>query len=489
MENYNVYEDMANRTNGDVYIGVVGPVRTGKSTFIKRFMETLVIPYASTSEKERMKDSLPQSAEGKTVMTTEPKFVPSEAAKIKLREGTEANVRLVDCVGFAVDGANGFEEDGKPRLVHTPWHKEAVDFETAASIGTEKVISEHSTIALLVTTDGSITGIPREAYVPAEERAVKKLTEAKKPFVILLNAVDPDSCGALKEEIERKYGTPVLCVNAETIQADDILLVLEKVLFEFPLTELNVRLPEWVRALPEENEIVSFAIEKLRAVSSSLSKMRDCLSLETLFSSGDEFKNPESVSMDLGKGKAEVSFQAREGLFYEVLGKECGTKLSGEAELLRYVKELSETRRKYERIGKAFDAAEEYGYGTVYPSAEEMTLEEPRLVKKGAGYGVHFKASAPSYHLIRVDVSGEVSPVVGTQKQGEAFARETEEAYRGAPEKLWETNIFGKSLKELLSDGLNRKIDAMPAETKKKMRRTVGRIVNEGKGGVICILF
>ena len=488
MDNYNVYEDMANRTNGDIYVGVVGPVRTGKSTFIKRFMETLVIPYAPDEQRARMRDSLPQPAEGKTVMTTEPKFVPESATKIQIRGGAEASVRLVDCVGFPVAGANGFEEDGKPRLIKTPWSEEPVEFERAASIGTEKVISEHSTIAILVTTDGSVCNLPRSSYEPAEAIAVKKLKEAGKPFVVLLNAVNPEACFPLKEELEMKYGVPVLPVNVEKMTDAEILSVLQKVLFEFPLLELNISLPEWIRALPETSGIVSFAIGKIKEASSSLTKMRDALVLESLFSEGDAFKNPNEVSMDLGKGKAEVFLEAREGLFYEVVSKECGVEIRDNLDLIRFVKELSDSRQKYERIGKAFDSAKEYGYATVSPDEKEMVLEEPKLVKKGSGYGVHFKASAPSYHLIRVDVSGSVTPVVGSQKQGEDFLHETLEDFGDGTGKIWETNIFGKSLKEILSNGLERKTDGMPVEVKKKMRRTIGRIVNEGKGGVICIL-
>lgn len=488
MENYSVYEDIASRTNGDIYIGVVGPVRTGKSTFIKRFMEKLVIPSADDSARAVMTDELPQSAAGRTVMTTEPKFVPAQAAKISIREGAEASVRLVDCVGFAVEGAGGFEEDGSPRLIKTPWSDQAMPFEKAAKLGTEKVIREHSTIGILMTTDGSITDIPRSSYVAAEEHAIAELKEIGKPFVILLNCRQPETQESLRASLEEKYEVPVLAVNAESLTEEEILEIMQKVLFEFPVTGIDVRLPKWIQSLPESSKTVSAVMSKLKKAAPAIVKMKDCLSLESLFDEEDKFINPDNIVMELGKGRAEVRIDAKEGLFYEVLSEECGENISDDFCLMRYVKSLAEAKRNYDKIKEAFAEAEENGYGMVAPSPEDMTLDQPRLIKKGSGYGVNFKATAPSYHIVKVEVTGEVNPIIGTQQQGEDFVKELSEDYESHTDKVWDTNIFGKTLKELVSEGLSGKLEAMPPEIRKKMRRTITRIVNEGRGGVICIL-
>lgn len=488
MENYSVYEDIASRTNGDIYIGVVGPVRTGKSTFIKRFMEELVIPSADPSGRAVMTDELPQSAAGRTVMTTEPKFVPAQAAKIAIREGAEASVRLVDCVGFAVEGAGGFEEDGSPRLIKTPWSEQAMPFEKAAKLGTEKVIREHSTIGILMTTDGSITDIPRSSYVAAEEHATAELKELGKPFVILLNCRQPETQESLRASLEDKYGVPVLAVNAEKLTEGEILEIMQKVLFEFPVTGIDVRLPKWIQSLPESSKTVSAILSKLKKAAPSLVKMKDCLALESLFGEEDKFVNPDNIVMELGKGRAEIRIDAKEGLFYEVLSEECGENISDDFCLMNYVKSLAEAKRNYDKIKEAFAEAEENGYGMVAPGAEDMKLDQPKLIKKGSGYGVNFKATAPSYHIVKVEVTGEVNPIIGTQQQGEDFVKEILEDYESRTDKVWETNIFGKTLKELVSEGLAGKLEAMPADIRKKMRRTITRIVNEGRGGVICIL-
>lgn len=489
MENYSVYEDIANRTGGDIYIGVVGPVRTGKSTFIKRFMETLVLPSVSGDALKEMTDELPQSAAGKTVMTTEPKFVPAKAAKIEIAKGAEASVRLVDCVGFAVEGASGFEEDGTPRLVKTPWQESPMPFEQAAALGTEKVIREHSTIGVLVTTDGSITDIPRGAYVAAEERAVAELKTLEKPFVIVLNCKKPASQSALKKSLEEKYGAPVLAVNAETMGEAEICEVLQKALLEFPLARIDLSIPKWLQSLGEDSRAVSVLMEKLKRVAPTLKKMRDCFALETLFEETDDFYNPDEIKMDLGSGRAEVVLTAHEDLFYRVLSEECGETIGGEMELMRYVCALAGTKREYDKIKDAFKDAEEYGYGIVYPTESDYELEKPQLSKKSAGYGVRFKANATSYHIVKVDVTGTVNPIIGTKQQGDAFLDETLRVYDEGGGELWETNIFGKSLRALVGDELSSKSDAMPTELKRKMRRTMTRIVNDGKNNCICLLF
>lgn len=489
MENYSVYEDIANRTGGDIYIGVVGPVRTGKSTFIKRFMETLVIPAAAESDRAVMTDELPQAAAGKTVMTTEPKFVPAKAARIAVSKGADAAVRLVDCVGFAVEGANGFEEDGAPRLVKTPWQEQPMPFEQAAALGTEKVIKEHSTIGVLVTTDGSVTDIPRNNYIAAEERAVAELKALDKPFVILLNCKDPSAALALKQELEQKYSASVIAVNVERMGEEEILEILQKALFEFPVTGVDVKIPKWLQSFPETDRAVSSLLSAVKKVAPSIVRMRDCFTLETLFDEESDFLNPDEIRMDLGKGKAEITVGVKEGLFYRVLSEECGEEIADDLALMQYARSLSGVKKNYDKVKDAFAEAEKNGYGIVYPTEEDYTLEKPQLVKKSAGYGVRFKANAASYHIVKVDVSGDVSPIIGTKQQGEEFVADTLRTYDEGLDKVWETNIFGKSLRSLVGDELAGKNNAMPVELRRKMRRAMMRIVNEGKGNVICILF
>lgn len=490
MREYNVYEDIASRSGGGVYVGVVGPVRTGKSTFIKRFMEKLVIPNAAEGSRRVMTDELPQPAAGKTVMTTEPKFVPDEAAEIVLKEGVTAKVRLVDCVGFAVEGANGFEEDGKPRLVKTPWSKEAVPFEKAAEIGTEKVIKDHSCLAVLVTTDGSVTDLPRVAYEKAEERTVKEIKRNKKPFVIVLNCKDPLGEEAQKtaKAAEKKYGAPVFALNAETMTEEDILGVFRRALLEFPVTRIDVALPDWVCTLPEEEDVIADLEARLKKAAAKANKMQDCFAFENLFSKDDDFYNPDGVSMDLGKGVATISLKAKESLYFRVLSRSCGAEITDDCALLSYVKDLAGAKKNYDRIKSALEEADECGYGAVPPLKDEMRLSEPKLVKRGAGYGASFHAVAPSYHVLKVEVTGEASPIVGDKKQGEDFVKDRIAEYEESEDKVWETNIFGRTLKDVVAEDMARKPYAMPAEVRKKMRRAVGKIVNEGRGGVICIL-
>lgn len=489
MENYSVYEDIANRTGGDIYIGVVGPVRTGKSTFIKRFMETLVIPNADAEQRAVMIDELPQAAAGKTVMTTEPKFVPAKAAKITIAKGTDAHVRLVDCVGFSVVGASGFEEDGAPRLVKTPWQDTPMPFEQAAEIGTEKVIREHSTIGILVTTDGSVTDIPRENYTAAEERAVAELKRMEKPFVILLNCQDPSSQIPLQKSLEEKYGVPVYALNAEIMSETEIVELLKKALFEFPVTRIDVQIPTWLRSFEEDNAMVAELMTAIAAKTDSIEKMRDCFDLEDLFLNSEHFINPDEIRMDLGTGRVEISVSASEGLFYRMLSETSGEPIENDLSLMQYVRYVSGIKSRFEKVQTALDEAEKDGYGIVYPTDNDYRLEKPQLIKKGGDYGVQFKAGAASYHIVKVDITGEVDPVIGTKQQSEEFVAETTKHYDDGMENVWETNIFGKTLRTLVGEELSGKNAAMPAELRKKMRRAVTRIVNEGKGNVICILF
>ena len=489
MENYSVYEDIANRTGGDIYIGVVGPVRTGKSTFIKRFMETLVLPQANEDVRAEMTDELPQAAAGKTVMTTEPKFVPAKAAKISISKGAEAHVRLVDCVGFAVDGANGFEEDGAPRLVKTPWQDAPMPFEQAAEIGTEKVIKEHSTIGVLVTTDGSVTDIPRSHYIEAEERAVAELKAIEKPFVILLNCKDPASQIGLQKSLEDKYEAPVYALNAEKMGETEILELLKKALFEFPVTRIDVEIPTWVQSFNEEHKMVQTVMSAVKNVAKNIEKMRDCFALETLFEEDGDFRNPDGIKMDLGTGRVQVRICASDGLFYRMLSETSGENIENDLKLMQYVQSVSGVKERFEKVAAALEEAEQNGYGIVYPTEADYALEKPQLIKKGGDYGVQFKAGAASYHIVKVDITGEVNPVIGTKEQSEEFVGETTRTYEEGMDGVWETNIFGKTLRTLVHDELSGKNNAMPPELRRKMRRAVTRIVNEGKGNVICILF
>jgi stage IV sporulation protein A len=487
MEKFSVYEDIASRTGGEIFVGVVGPVRTGKSTFIKRFMQELILPDVAEAKKQRYQDELPQSAAGKTVMTTEPKFVPEEAAEIRVKDAL-ARVRLIDCVGFPVAGATGFEEDGAPRLVKTPWNDAPVPFETAASEGTERVIRDHSTIGILMTTDGSVTGLSREAYEKAEERAYKELKAIGKPFVILLNCAQPSGAESLRAELEEKYCVPVIAVNAETITAEGINAVLERILYEFPVVSIDVDLPDWMRVLEPDSPIICEVLGGIRALAPKICKMSDCAALDTLFAESSRLLPPVSMTLDAATGRAHCRIAAQEGAFYEVLGQQCGEEIKDDFALMSYVAQLSQAKKVYERVGQAFSDAQEYGYGIVPPEEGEMNLSEPKVVKRSGRVGVNLHADAPSYHIIRVDVSGEVRPALGNEEQSEQFVKQIADNMESEPERAWNTNMFGRTLKEMLGEELYVKNRSMRETVRKKMRRTVTRIVNEGKGGVICIL-
>ncbi len=487
MKTFEVYEDVAKRTGGDIFIGVVGPVRTGKSTFIKRFMEELVLPGLDGAKGQRARDELPQSAAGRTVMTTEPKFVPEDAAEIRVKDAV-ARVRLIDCVGFPVEGASGFEEEGSPRLVRTPWDDAPVPFQTAAEEGTRRVCRDHATICVLVTTDGSITGLPREAYEKAEEKAFAELSESGKPFVILMNCKAPMSAGALCETLQEKYKAPVIAANAEEMDQEAISSLLERVLYEFPVVSIDVDIPDWMRCLDADTPMISELLEGVRAVAPKIAKMSDCALLDTMFSESSRLKPPVSLRLDAATGTASCRVEPQEGAFLKVLGEQCGEEIADEFALMSYVVGLTEAKKVYERVGKAFADAQEYGYGIVPPELPEMSLSEPKLVKKSGRVGVNLHAAAPSYHIIRVDVSGEVRPALGSAEQSEAFLQRINEDMASEPDRVWNTNMFGRTLKEMLGEELSSKNRSMGETVQRKMRKTVTRIVNEGKGGVICIL-
>ncbi len=487
METFSVYEDIAARTNGEIFVGVVGPVRTGKSTFIKRFMKELVLPNVEGEKSKRYTDELPQSAAGKTIMTTEPKFVPEEGAQI-IAGTASAKVRLIDCVGFPVEGSTGFEEDGGPRLVKTPWNENPVPFQQAAEEGTLRVIRDHSTIGILMTTDGSVTGIPREAYLDGEKQALEELKNSRKPFVIVLNSANPEEAEDLRAEMEKDYCAPVVCLNAEKAGKKQLAGVLEKVLYEFPVLSIDIDLPDWMRVLDATSPLISEVLSGIREVAPRINKMKDCELLSGMYTESERLNPPASVKVEAATGRAYVKVDAKEGTFYKVLGEQCGVDIKDDFALMNYMYGLKDAKKLYERVGQAFSDAKEFGYGIVPPESDEMCLSEPKVVKKSRRVGVNLHADAPSYHIIRVDVSGEVSPALGGEEQSAAFAKQISENMQSEPESAWNTNMFGRTLKDMLGEELYIKNRSMGDNVRKKMRKTVTRIVNEGKGGVICIL-
>ena len=491
MQKYDIYKDISDRTGGDIYLGVVGPVRTGKSTFITKFVEKLVIPNISGKlQKQIAVDELPQSADGKMIMTTQPKFVPANAVKVQFKNKASAKIRLVDCVGYFVEGAFGHLEEDKPRLVKTPWHEEEIPFEKAAEIGTKKVIEEYSTIGILVTTDASFSEISRENYAVTEEKVVKELKKQNKPFVIVLNSSNPTSkeCLDLANQLENKYGVPVLPISVINLTEEDVSHIMEKILLEFPMQSFSVDMPKWLRTLPADNQLIENIIEKVKSASENICKMKDFDALNDIFEEDENFYPLELKDILMGEGVCEYQIKAKENLFYKVLSKECDNELKDDYELMTFIKSFSKEKREYEKVKEALKCANEEGYGVVMPSLSEMNLEEPVLVKQNGRYGVKLKASAPSLHIMKVDVATEVSPIVGTEKQGEDLINYLMSQFEDNPSGIWETNMFGKSLHDLVNEGLSSKLVAMPKEAQDKMRKTLTKIVNENKGGIICIL-
>ena len=491
MENATLYQDIKSRTNGEIYIGVVGPVRVGKSSFITEFMKKLVLPNMSGNySKERTIDELPQSAEGKTIMTTQPKFVPDEAVKISVAGNVDMKVRLIDCVGYLVSGAMGHEENEVPRKVKTPWSKEPMPFEEAAELGTEKVIKEHSTIGIVVSTDGSVTDIPRENYVEAERRVVREMKECGKPFVMVLNCKNPSSTESKKlaSALSAEYETTVIPINALELKDGDINNIFEKMLLEFPLTSINVKMPKWLQALDYDNEIIQEISKEMRAFASNAKKHGDINSSQIAFSASDRFDPITFSNVQMGDGVVKFDIVPKEDLFYRVLSNACGFDIKDDYELISYIKDLAVAKVEYDKIKDALSQVEETGYGIVSPRKEDFVLNEPEVVKQGSRYGVKIKASAPSLHIMKIDVSTEVTPLVGTEAQSQDLVKDLMERIGDSPEGIWETNILGKSLSSLIGDNINAKLIMMPVDAQNKMKKTVGRIVNEGKGGVICIL-
>ncbi len=501
MEARKIYKDIAKRTGGDIYIGVVGPVRSGKSTFINKFMETAVIPNISGEyDKKRARDELPQSAEGKTVMTAEPKFIPDEAVDVFFGDGVSVRMRMIDCVGYLIPGALGMTEDGDVRMVKTPWSEEAIPFEQAAEEGTARVMKEHSTVGMLVTCDGSFGDIPRESYVEAEARIAKEMKEIGKPFALILNSKYPNSPEAedLAMTLEEKYGCPVALVNCLELEGEDIEGILEMLLYEFPVTEIKVRLPGWISAIPSNhslNDAVLGAIKESAGKVSTISDMRAfCESLQNqlIEKLPKKTENNECcvkiASSELSSGRIEVSVELPDELYYSIICDLTGIEVSSQMELIAVLLELSKTREEYEKYKDAIEQLEGGGYGIVMPKLNDLTLLEPEVIKNSGSFGVRLQAKAQSIHMIKADIETEINPIVGTQDQAEEIIQRLIEEYEEDPAKLWESNIFGKSLYELVNDGLNKKIDHLSAESREKLSETLSRIVNESSNGLICIL-
>lgn len=491
MEEYNIYNDIAERSQGDVYIGVVGPVRTGKSTFIKKFMDMLVIPnIENTYQAERARDELPQSASGRTIMTTEPKFIPNEAVEISLGDNAHLKVRMIDCVGYIVDSSLGYVEDDEPRMVSTPWFDEPIPFGEAAEIGTRKVITEHSTIGLVVTTDGSITEIDREDYIEAEERVINELKEINKPFIVMLNSVNPLSKDTqrLKDELAAKYGVSVLAVNCEELQPADIHDIIETVLFEFPLKEIDISIPDWIEGLDGEHWLKKNIYGAVMDNIENVSRIRDVRALSDGLDANEFVQRAYIDGMDLGDGMVKLSMELPQSLYFKVLGEMSGFSIDNEKKLMTLMQELAHMKSEYDKVASALNDVVEKGYGIVSPSTEEMTLDEPKIVKQGGRYGVRLKASAPSIHMMRADIETEVSPIVGTEKQSEELVHYLLSEFETDPAKIWQSNIFGKSLYELVNEGLHNKLSRMPDGARMKLRETLQRIINDGSNGLICII-
>ncbi len=491
MTHTKLYQDIAERTGGDIYIGVVGPVRTGKSTFIKKFMDTLVLPnITDENNRDRARDELPQSAAGKTVMTTEPKFIPNDAVELHLADNATFKVKMIDCVGYMVPGAMGHIEDDKPRMVMTPWSDEPVPFEKAAEIGTKKVINEHSTIGILVTTDGSIGEIPRENYIEAETRAINELKAQNKPFVIVLNSALPNEKSAIDAalELEEKFDVPVALVSCVELDEKDIKNILELVLLEFPVKELRFALPEWMNSLEDEHPLKKKIFDDILKRAENISKVGEVKKNFDDLTEDEYNASVELEEIDLSCGKATLKIDVPDESFYKILSDKTGFEIDGEESLLYVMSELAEMKKEYDKFSSAMKQVNETGYGIVTPSVEDLKLEEPEIVKQPGGYGVKLRASAPSIHMIRADIQTEVSPIVGSEKQSEDIVKFLLKEFEENPASIWESNIFGKSLHELVNEGLNAKLAHMPYDARMKLTSTLQKIINEGSNGLICIL-
>lgn len=491
MDKIDLFKDISKRTNGDVYLGVVGAVRTGKSTFIKRFMELVVLPNMQDDyERERANDELPQSAAGRTIMTTEPKFVPNQAVTINIDEGFEVNVRMVDCVGYAVSGAKGFEDENGPRMIHTPWYEEAIPFHDAAEIGTRKVIQEHSTIGIVVTTDGSIGEIPREDYVHSETKVIQELKEVGKPFIMVLNSVHPteQQTELLRQKLKEEHDVPVLSMNIEMMNEHDVANVLREALFEFPVLEVNVNLPSWVMVLHETHWLKRSYSEAIESTVRNIKRLRDVDDIVGDFTEYDYIDQAQISGMKMGEGIAEIDLIAPENLYEEILKEIVGEEIKGKDHLLALMQDFTHAKKEYDQISGALQMVKQTGYGIAAPAITDMELDEPEIIKQGSRFGVRLKAVAPSIHMIKVEVESEFAPIIGTERQSEELVKYLMQDFEEDPLSIWNSDIFGRSLNSIVREGIQAKIALMPENARYKLKDTLERIINEGSGGLIAII-
>ena len=491
MEERNIYKDISERTGGDIYIGVVGPVRTGKSTFIKKFMDTLVIPnIPNQSQKERAVDELPQSAAGRTIMTTEPKFIPEDAVQVDMGGGASFSARMIDCVGYIVPSALGYIEDDQPRMVMTPWFEKEIPFNMAAEIGTKKVITDHSTIGLVITTDGSISDIDRNEYEEAEERVINELREIEKPFIVLLNSTHPSDSETRKlaSELLEKYKVPVIPVNCAAIDENEIKRILAEILFEFPLKEIKVNMPGWINSLEKDHWLRSSIYTCMKNSAKEIEKVNEIQQLINALENCEYITNTEVSAINLGNGSANIKLSLEPHLFYKIMGEKTGIEIKDECDLMDSMMDLARLKEKYQKIAAAYDDVDESGYGIVMPSMEELTLSEPEIIKQNGKYGIRLRASAPSIHMMKTQIQTEVTPIVGSEQQSEELVMYLLREFEENPSKIWESNIFGKSFHELVNEDLHNKLYRMPPDARGKIKETVERVINEGCNGLICII-
>jgi stage IV sporulation protein A len=491
VEKVDIFKDIAERTGGDIYLGVVGAVRTGKSTFIKKFVELVVLPNIDNeADRTRTQDELPQSAAGRTIMTTEPKFVPNQAVNVHVEDGLEVNIRLVDCVGYTVPGAKGYEDENGPRMISTPWYEEPIPFHEAAEIGTRKVIQEHSTIGVVITTDGSIGEIPRQDYVEAEERVIAELKEVGKPFIMVINTVHPHSAETdkLRQSLTEKYDIPVLAMSVESMRENDVYNVLREALFEFPVLEVNVNLPSWVMVLKDQHWLRESYQEAVQDTVKDIKRLRDVDRVVEQFGEYEFIDNARLAGMDMGQGVAEIDLYAPDDLYDQILKEVVGVEIRGRDHLLQLMQDFAHAKTEYDQVADALRMVKQTGYGVAAPSLADMSLEEPEIIRQGARFGVRLKAVAPSIHMIKVDVESEFAPIIGTEKQSEELVRYLMQDFEDDPLSIWNSDIFGRSLSSIVREGIQGKLSLMPENARYKLKETLERIINEGSGGLIAII-
>ncbi|MTH52184.1 stage IV sporulation protein A [Bacillus mangrovi] len=491
MEKVDIFKDIAERTGGDIYLGVVGAVRTGKSTFIKKFMELVVLPnIGSEADKARAQDELPQSAAGRTIMTTEPKFVPNQAVSVHVEDGLEVNIRLVDCVGYTVPGAKGYEDENGPRMITTPWYEEPIPFHEAAEIGTRKVIQEHSTIGVVVTTDGTIGEIPRADYIEAEERVIDELKEVGKPFIMVINTVQPyhPDTERLKQQLNEKYDIPVLAMSVESMRDSDVMNVLREALYEFPVLEVNVNLPSWVMVLRENHWLRESYQEAVKDTVKDIKRLRDVDRVVGFFSEYEFIERASLAGIEMGQGIAEIDLYAPDYLYDDILREVVGVEIRGKDHLLQLMQDFAYAKAEYDQVSDALRMVKQTGYGVAAPALSDMSLDEPEIIRQGSRFGVRLKAVAPSIHMIKVDVESEFSPIIGTEKQSEELVRYLMQDFEDDPLSIWNSDIFGRSLSSIVREGIQAKLSLMPENARYKLKETLERIINEGSGGLIAII-